>query len=219
MVTLFPSPERRVSVKVLSISRPSAQPQLLIPSCLVGFFFLASGLMARFFGFPNPVNETSARIVATGAVLMGVAYAATGWGWILVPLTYGFIARVLTGPKMSPLGRLATQVITPRLKFDHVMCPGPPKRFAQGIGATFSIVASVLHLAGASGAARVVIAVLVVAASLEAFLGFCLGCWMFGWLMRWGVIPESICAECNDISARLEAARARQAAGSATNGS
>lgn len=175
--------------------------------------------MARLFEFPNPVNETSARIVATGAVVMGVTYAATGWGWVLIPLTYGFIARVLTGPTLSPLGRLATQVITPRLKFDHVMCPGPPKRFAQGIGATFTIVASVLHLADSVAAARVVIAVLVVAASLEAFVGFCLGCWMFGWLMRWGVIPESICEECNNISARLEAARARQAEDSATNAS
>ncbi|MUH44768.1 MAG: DUF4395 family protein, partial [Actinobacteria bacterium] len=75
--------------------------------------------MASFFGFPNPVNETSARIVAAGAVVMGALFVATGNGWILVPLTYGFIARVLSGPKFSPLGRIATQVITPRIKVQH----------------------------------------------------------------------------------------------------
>ncbi len=102
--------------------------------------------MAKVFGFPNPVNETSARIVATGAVLMGALYAVTGNPWVLVPLTYGFIARVLAGPLLSPLGRIATEVITPRLKRDHVLVAGPPKRFAQGIGAAFSIAGSVLWI-------------------------------------------------------------------------
>lgn len=163
--------------------------------------------MTKVFGFPNPVNETSARIVAAGVVAMGVLFAATGWGWVLVPLTYGFIARVTTGPLLSPLGRLATQVITPRLKFEHTFCPGPPKRFAQGIGAAFTITASVLYIAGAEGASRVVIAMLVGAAGLEAFVGFCLGCWMFGKLMKTGIIPESVCEACNDISRRVPAAR------------
>lgn len=163
--------------------------------------------MAKVFSFPNPVNETSARIVATGVVAMGIVFTATGWGWVLVPLTYGFIARVLTGPFLSPLGRIATQVITPRLSFEHKMCPGPPKRFAQGIGAAFTMTASILFLAGAESASRIVIAMLVAAAGLEAFVGFCLGCWMFGKLMKTGIIPETVCEACNDISGRLSAAR------------
>ena len=40
------------------------------------------------------------------------------------------------------------------------------------------------------------------AASLEAFVGFCLGCWMFGRLMKFGVIPETVCLDCLDIEAR-----------------
>ena len=129
--------------------------------------------MAKIFNFPNPVNETSARIVAGGAVLMGLAFAVTGNGWILVPLTYGFIARVLAGPTFSPLGRIATQVITPRLSLNHRLVPGPPKRFAQGVGATFTITASVLYIAGAHGASQLVIAALVVAAFLESAITDC----------------------------------------------
>jgi len=163
--------------------------------------------MAKVFGFPNPVNETSARIVATGAVLMSVLFVVTGNSLVLVPLTYGFIARVLTGPLLSPLGRISTQVITPRLQRDHVLVPGPPKRFAQGIGAAFSIAGSVLWILGLHTASRVVIAMLAGAASLEAFVGFCLGCAIFSRLMGWGLIPASVCEECNDISARLNAAR------------
>ena len=163
--------------------------------------------MPKVFGFPNPVNETSARIVATGAVLMSALYAVTGNPWVLVPLTYGFIARVLAGPLLSPLGRIATEVITPRLKRDHVFVAGPPKRFAQGIGAVFSITASVLWILDLHTASRVVIFMLAGAASLEAFVGYCLGCAIFSRLMRWGIIPASVCEECNDISARLNAAR------------
>lgn len=153
------------------------------------------------------MNETSARIVATGAVVMSVLFVITGNPWVLVPLTYGFVARVLTGPLLSPLGRIATEVITPRLKRDHVFVAGPPKRFAQGIGAVFSIAASVLWLLDLETASRVVIFMLAGAASLEAFVGYCLGCAIFSRLMRWGIIPASVCEECNDISARLNGAR------------
>ena len=155
---------------------------------------------SELFSFPNPVNETSARIVATGVVLMAVAFLVSGWGWVLVPLTYGFLARVLTGPTLSPLGRLSTQVITPRLHVEHKFCAGPPKRFAQGIGAAFTVTASVLWFGFALfGAAQVVIAMLLVAASLEAFLGFCLGCTIFSFGMKVGIVPEEVCERCNNI--------------------
>ena len=138
---------------------------------------------------------------------MSVLFVITANPWVLVPLTYGFVARVLTGPLLSPLGSIATEVITPRLKRDHVFVAGPPKRFAQGIGAVFSITASVLWILDLETASRVVIFMLAGAASLEAFVGYCLGCAIFSRLMRWGVIPASVCEECNDISARLNAAR------------
>jgi hypothetical protein len=163
--------------------------------------------MAKIFGFPNPVNETSARLVATGAVLMSVLFVVTGNPYILIPLTYGFVARVLMGPRISPLGRIATQLITPRISRPHKMVAGPPKRFAQGIGAVFSLTGSILWLADFQLASRIVVGMLAAAASLEAFVGFCLGCAIFARLMRWGLIPESVCEDCNDISARLTATR------------
>jgi len=83
------------------------------------------------------------------------------------------------------------------------LVPGQPKRFAQGIGLVFSVGASIAWLSGASTVAIVMIAGLTVAASLEAFVGYCLGCAVFGQLMKIGVIPKSVCDECNDISRRL----------------
>ncbi len=99
----------------------------------------ADALVHRLLSFPNPVNEVSARLVAAGVVVMCVVTIAFDQAWILVPLAYGFVARVLTGPTLSPLGQLVTRVITPRLPFAPKPVPGPPKRFAQGIGATLSV--------------------------------------------------------------------------------
>ncbi|KNX37585.1 DUF4395 domain-containing protein [Luteipulveratus halotolerans] len=156
-------------------------------------------------GFPNPVNEKAARTVAAVVAATGAVVLATGWLWLLVPLAYGFIARVLTGPRLSPLGALAMKVVAPRLG-EPRPSPGPPKRFAQGIGATLTTVAAVGGLAfGWTTLALVLTGVLVVFATLEAALGFCAGCYVFGHLMRLGVIPEETCAACNDIRLRQPA--------------
>jgi hypothetical protein len=156
----------------------------------------------KLIGFPNPVNDVSARLVATGVVAMAVTTVAFRLTWLLAVLFYGFVARVLTGPKLSPLGQLVTKQITPRLPFDEKLIPGPPKRFAQGIGVTFSGTALVLALTGHWFAAQIVLGLLIVAASLEAFAGYCLGCKIFALLMRVGIIPESACEECNNIGLR-----------------
>src|SRR6266516_7605581 len=146
--------------------------------------------MKSLFTFPNPVNEVSARLVAGGVVLMSVLTLGLGWHWLLIPLAYGFVARVLTGPTLSPLGQLVTRGITPRLPLPAKYVPGPPKRFAQGIGATISVAAVVAYFGfGSSGAAYVLLGLIVVAATLESVFAICLGCIVFGALMRWGVIP------------------------------
>jgi hypothetical protein len=150
-------------------------------------------------GFPNPVNEKAARVVAGVVALAGILVLVTGWHWVLVPLAYGFWARVLTGPTLSPLGRLAMRGIAPRLGAPKYV-PGPPKRFAQGMGAAFSTSAAVLALGfGAEGAADVLVALLVIAATLESVFAFCLGCQVFAVLMRAGLIPEETCERCADI--------------------
>ena len=162
--------------------------------------------MKGFFSFPNPVNDAAARTVAIGVVAMSLLAFATGWAWLLVPLVYGFAARVAAGPKITPLGRFAVHVATPRLVSWQRLMPGPPKRFAQAIGLAFSLTALVMWLSVGWLDARWVLLPLVVAASLEGFLGFCLGCAIFSRLMRTGLIPASVCLECADLTERYAAA-------------
>jgi hypothetical protein len=154
------------------------------------------------FSFPNPVNEKAARVVAGVVALTAIVTLATSAYWLLIPLAYGFWARVLTGPTLSPLGRFATRVAAPRLGAPRYVA-GPPKRFAQGMGAAITTTAAVLALGfGAETAADALLLALVAAATLESVFAFCLGCQIFGLLMRAGLVPESVCAECADIGRR-----------------
>jgi hypothetical protein len=152
------------------------------------------------FSFPHPVNEVSARLVAAGVAVMAAVTIAADLPWMTAVIAYGFVARVLTGPKLSPLGLLVTRVITPRLPVAPKLVPGPPKRFAQGLGAALTVTAAVLALGfGQHTWAYVILGGVIAAAILEAVFAFCVGCTIFAGLMRLGVIPETICAQCAEV--------------------
>jgi len=159
------------------------------------------------FRFPDPVNETSARLVAAFVVAEAVVFLVTREAWMLVPLTYGFLARVATGPTLSPVGQFVTRVATPQVEgrirgrnpdFRSRQVPGRPKRFAQAIGLVFTASASIAWVLDARAAALALIGLLAVAATLEAAFAICLGCIAYSAI--WG------CADCDDISERLRQA-------------
>jgi hypothetical protein len=156
--------------------------------------------MSSLLAFPNPVNEITARVVASGVVLLGVLALALQLPWLSIVLAVGFLLRVMSGPRFSPLALLASRVIVPRLPWEPRLVAGPPKRFAQSIGLTFSLAAALLfYVFALSTAAYIVLGALVLAAVLESAFGLCLGCRAFALLMRAGVIPPEVCESCNNI--------------------
>jgi hypothetical protein len=158
--------------------------------------------MSSLFAFPNPVNEKAARVVAGAVCLASIATLATGAYWIAAVLAAGFVARTLTGPTLSPLGQIATRVVAPRLGAPTYV-PGPPKRFAQAIGAVFTIAIALTALvAHEHTAADLLLGAMIAASALESVLAFCVGCRVFALLMRAGVIPAGVCAECADVGLR-----------------
>src|ERR1700760_2514382 len=62
--------------------------------------------------------------MATLTLVLSLALGS-GWLWLTAVIAYGFIARVATGPTLSPLGQLATRVLAPRL--------GAPRLGAEAI--------------------------------------------------------------------------------------
>jgi Domain of unknown function (DUF4395) len=168
---------------------------------LSGIGVYAVGMRPTWLRFPTTVNEKAARVVAAGVVAQALVFVVTGWTAVLAIMALGFLTRVIAGPTLSVLGRFAVHVAAPRLGTPRIVA-GSPKRFAQGIGLVVSTTALVAAIAGASTVALAAAGMLVVAAGLEAGLGFCLGCWMYGQLVRLGVLPETACVECTDISLR-----------------
>ena len=153
--------------------------------------------MDRLFSFPNPVNDYAARAVAAIVIILVVLFEITANEFLLLFITYGFLARVLTGPTLSPVGLLATKIIVPALGSPSKLVPGPPKRFAQFIGLLISLLATIaIFVFDSPTSARYLMAVICFFASLESILGFCAGCFVFGWLMKLNLIPASVCESC-----------------------
>ena len=152
--------------------------------------------MKSIFSFPNPVNDVAARSVAGMVLALAVATILIGELWLLIFLVYGFVARVLTGPTLSPIGLIATRLVVPVLGIPDKPVPGPPKRFAQFVGLIVSVTGAVLFIWVSPVAGKGVIGLLAAFAGLESLFGFCAGCFVFRYLMQWGLIPESVCLSC-----------------------
>ena len=150
-----------------------------------------SVISSRLVGFPNPVNEKAARVVAGLVVLYGAHGALHAVRLAALAARPGFLLRVLSGPRFSPFGLLATKVVAPRLGRPKLV-PGPPKRFAQGLGLVFSLGAATGVALGATTLGWILVVLLIAAAVLESVFAFCLGCSIFGLLQRAGMIPESV---------------------------
>ncbi len=156
--------------------------------------------------FPSTINEKAARVIGGAVAVTLVVALATGAWWLSVPIAYGYLVRVLGAGRFSPLSRLANDVVAPRLGPPKPVS-GPPKRFAQAMGAAFSTGGAIAFALGAATVGTVLLGMLVVAATLEAAFALCLGCKIFALLMRAGLVPEEICAECSDIWSRVPVAR------------
>jgi hypothetical protein len=164
------------------------------------------GAVAGLLSFPNPVNEKAARTVAAGVLALSIVILATGAYWLTAVMAYGFVARVLAGPTLSPLGQVATRLVAPRLGAPKLV-PGPPKRFAQAIGAVMTLSIALVALVGHDHTvADILLVGMIAATGLESILAFCGGCRLFALLMRAGLIPESVCLECGDVGVRRAAA-------------
>ena len=149
--------------------------------------------------FPEVVNENAARLVALIVCSFSIFAIIQPSYWILLPLLYGFAARVLYGPDFSPAAQFVLKVVIPFFKISNRPTAGVPKRFAQFIGLTFTLTAVIFYTFGWNFEFEIIIGTLAFFAMLEAVFGFCAGCFVFTYLMKWGFIPQSTCERCANL--------------------
>jgi hypothetical protein len=149
--------------------------------------------------FPEVVNENAARLVASIICCLAVIAILHPAIYTILPLLYGFTARVLYGPDYSPAAQFVLKAVIPLFKIENRPTPGAPKRFAQFIGFLFTLTAAILFSLNLILEFQIVLSILVFFAFLESSLGFCAGCFVFSYLIKWGFVPQEICERCSNL--------------------
>ncbi|WP_229051963.1 DUF4395 domain-containing protein [Aeromicrobium sp. Leaf350] len=90
-----------------------------------------------------------------------------------------FAIGAFLGVRHSPYGRVFARFVRPRLGAPTELEDARPPQFAQAVGLVFAVVALVALAADAAAVALVALAFALVAALLNAVVGFCLGCEMY----------------------------------------
>jgi hypothetical protein len=125
-----------------------------------------------------PINENKARLTAFFVLILAIYFLFTQLWLIMASLVFDFALRTFNLGKYSLLGFLSDAVIK-QLKIKNKPVDRAPKRFAAGVGLVFVTAILLTVLFHFSLAAYLLTAVLCVFATLEAFAGFCAGCYVY----------------------------------------
>ena len=131
---------------------------------------------------PERVDENRVRVTALGVVFTMGAYFVTGYALFPALLVVDFVIRGFTKLSYSPLSYLA-HLFVKAIGTSPVLIDKAPKVFAARIGmvlTTITTLGALMHwplLAYTSGS------VLVLFAFLECGLNFCMGCWLYTYVV------------------------------------
>lgn len=132
-------------------------------------------------------------------LLVAVFYKERAAHWVMGGLMVEYGMRLLGGGNVSALGALSgacaalLDVVGSRPKF----VGGPPKQFATLCGLMFSSLAFFFYLVSVYerkliNVGLAVTCALGMAALLECAIDFCLGCWMFQMMNRFGLVSSNV---------------------------
>jgi len=121
-------------------------------------------------------------------------YFNSPWPVMLLMIDFGL--RAINKSKYSPIANISMKLIVPIFNVQGKSTSLSPKQFAASIGFTLSIFTLINFLIGLPLGFLSMMSILAFFSFLEAFFGFCAGCQIYGWLMRWNVIKEENCEDC-----------------------
>jgi hypothetical protein len=111
-------------------------------------------------------------------VVLAVALV-TGWWPLLAAQAVVFAVGAFAGLRWAPYGLVFRYLVAPRLGPVTEREDAAPPRFAQAVGFAFAVVGVAGYASGLTVLGVVATALALVAALLNAAVGFCLGCEMY----------------------------------------
>lgn len=132
----------------------------------------------------QPVDHSTLRTnQATIILLLFVSFVVN------LPWLAGLVGLLMFGGALAgqpAFGWIYNRLLKPRgwLKPDVLMDNRQPHAFAQGFGGVVLLIAAVLFLSGLSAVGWGLVWLVIALASLNLFVGFCVGCAVYYWLNR-----------------------------------
>ena len=145
---------------------------------------------------PDRVQERKVRAIALQVVVISALSIAFKQPVVMLLLSVDFMIRAGFNSKYSLLSLISRSFLSELLPFRNKMILVRPKRFAAAIGTILSAAAGIFGLAGQIMPMIYLTAILLLFSFLEAFLKFCAGCLMFGFLIQLRIVDEDKCMDC-----------------------
>jgi hypothetical protein len=125
---------------------------------------------------PTQIDPRGPRFGAWITTVVLVIVLATGWWPLLAAQGVVFAIGGFLGLRYAPYGVLFRTLVAPRLAPSTEREDAAPPQFAQFVGFLFAIVGVIGYASGAVVLGAVATAFALIAAFLNAAIGFCLGC-------------------------------------------
>ncbi len=129
------------------------------------------------------VNEKIVRTTAFFVILLVVVGILLPFPALLVLVAADFFIRAFTRSKLSPLSYVSKQIVS-LIKLEAKPIDKAPKIFAARMGFLMSAAVVLLYFAQLPTASVVVAAILTFFAALELVAGFCMGCFIYTFVVR-----------------------------------
>jgi len=131
-----------------------------------------------------PVDPRGVRFAAAVTTVVLALVLLSGNGWLLAAQAVVFALGAFAGLRFAPYSVLYRAVVAPRLGPPSAREEAAPVRFSQLVGLVFAVVGTIGYLSGLTVLGIVATALALVAALLNAAIGFCLGCEMYALFHR-----------------------------------
>ena len=128
------------------------------------------------------VAEHISRITALLTVITFIAYILTGFLPFALLALFDFFARSYQIKSISLFSKIATKIGS-ILNLESQRIDKAPKIFASRLGFVFSLLIVAFNLFGLLQTSYFVSGILILFATMECILNFCIGCYIYSWFV------------------------------------